>query len=251
MENQTPASVPQGLPPTPSKVIARLTHFVTFVIFGGFSIEFFSRGAIKPISQISILYTSLLTAYAGEKEVRRWNSLIPEETRGGKGDYIVSLWFLFYIFCWAIASLKPVYKIPANLLTACLSVLTIFVGSKASKRFYQGKLRKGKNLPKPFLQGTIVTDPSPPLTSLTEEPLSEETEPVNNNNRITLILDYLKKNGKITRENAAQILRVSKTTAWRLLRFLADQGKIKWVGKWDRDPEGYYVLPEETNSGVS
>jgi len=263
MENQTETNVPHPvttIPPTPSKVTARLTHFMTVIYFSGFLAEFFSRGAFKPLSQMSIIYTSLLTCYAGEKEIRRWNGLIQEDGQGGKGDYIVFLWFLFFAFCWLLASSNPVYKIPRELTTACLSVLTIFFGSKASKRFYQGRPKKSKSLPDSFLQATVASVPSSHPDPLTEDSLSEETESINNGNRIdpapercraTLILDYLKKNGQITRENAAAILGVSKNTAWRTLRMLAEEGRIKWVGKWKKDPEGHYVLLEEASSGDS
>ena len=244
MENQPPATA------RPSMVVSRLTHFMTIVYFGGFFIEFFSRGAIKPISQMSIIYTSLLTAYAGEKELRRWNGLIEQDAKGGKGEYIVCLWFLFYTFCWFFSTFKPAYKIPIELPTACISVLSILFGSKASKRFYQGRLRKSKNIPRfselglpTFLEGSRATE-FPAVV----DPSGEETELINDNSRIDTILEYLKKNGRITKEDAATTLGVSPTTAWRTLRTLSEQGKVKWVGKWKNDREGYYILQEGRSS---
>jgi|GEM_PF-4689357 len=254
MENQTPLTVPRTPVTIPSRVIARLTNFITVIYSGGFLIEFFSRGVFKPISQMGIVYTSLLTAYAGEKELRRWNGLIEENAQGGKGEYIVSLWFLFYTFCWLFTTFKPVYKIPAELATACISILTILFGSKASKRFYQGKLRKRLSLPKSFdspvaslskslLEETLAAEPSALI-----DPATEETQLIKNNRRADIILDYLKKNGKIDCETTAALLGVSKRTASRLLGRLANEGRINWIGKWESDREGYYVLPEGTSS---
>jgi len=247
MENQPPATAPQGQPNISStKIMSRLTHFITAAYFGGFLLKFFSLEKFNPDSGMGLIYASLLVYYAGEKEVRRWNGLIPEDTLSategsqlnyGKGEYIVTAWCLLFSFCWLFSTLKPDYKIPNDLPNTCIRVLTIFLGSKASKRLYLGRLKKTRNpFPRENLDNGYFT--------LTDQAV-EETYLLNNASRIDPILDYLKKNGKITRENVAEILGVSERTASRILQMLANKGRIKWVGKWEKDPEGYYVLPEK------
>lgn len=55
-----------------------------------------------------------------------------------------------------------------------------------------------------------------------------------------MILEYVRSNGKITRADAAELLRISPDNAYKLLKNLCDKGKLELVGK---GKFAYYAIP--------
>lgn len=59
------------------------------------------------------------------------------------------------------------------------------------------------------------------------------------------ILSYLLSNEKITVKKASELIKMSDTTARKLLKGLADKNVLTWHGNSKRDPQQYYTIVED------
>jgi len=103
---------------------------------------------------------------------------------------------------------KTEYILPADLSSVALQVLGIFFGSKASKKLYEAKSAKNPE---------VVL------------------------NREQTVLGIIKANGKATRKEVMDALKISHNAAWKLLNAMEAKGTIKQVGELKAT---HYVLPE-------
>jgi uncharacterized membrane protein len=116
------------------------------------------------------------------------------------------IWTLFALLAFTVHSFRPEYILPNNMITVALQVLGIFFGSKASK--YVCERRSAAD----------NIDPG----------------------REKLIIDMISAKGQVTRQAVVDELKVSSTTAYRILQGMEGKNLIQRKG------EGrgiYYILP--------
>lgn len=183
-------------------ILSPLLMLYTVVYLGLMIYDFAMRGAFKMPTGMMVVYIALVTAYAADKEIRRW---MGKEEPPRAGSFFVYLWLLFFLVAFVIRSFWPTFTQPADLSAVALQVLAIFFGSKASKKIYDTKT--GKN---------------------TAKVLSEQDQ----------IMELVRTRGKISRAEVAAALAVSSTTAWRKLSDMEKKGLLKQVGE---HKDAYYV----------
>jgi len=166
------------------------------VVYLGLMIyDFVAKGAFEIPSGMMVIYIALTGAYAADKEIRRWTGNAPESKWG---QVFVYAWFIFFLVAFVVRSFKTEYTLPADLSSVALQVLGIFFGSKASKKLYE--VKSGKN-PEVIL------------------------------NREQTVLEMIKTNGKVTRKEVMDALKISDSTANRLLAGLETKGTVKREGQ--------------------
>lgn len=183
-------------------VLSPLLILYTIVYLGLMVYDFAAREVFTVPSGMMVVYIALLTAYAADKEIRRW---MGKEEPARAGSFFVYLWLLFFLVAFVIRSFKPTFVLPADLGAVALQVLGVFFGSKASKKIYD--IKSGKD-------ATVL-------------------------GRQEKVMELVKSRGRITREEIMAALKVSATTAWRVLEELEKKGLIKQVGE---HKDAYYVL---------
>lgn len=177
-------------------VLWPLTTGFTLLYLGMMIADFALRGRFTMPSGMMYIYTALLAAYAGDKEIRRWTgTCLPSRW----GSIFVYAWFIFFGAAYTIRAIFPTFELPADLTKVCLQVLGVFFGTKASGKIYS--LRQGGKA----ASADIAT--------------GEEK-----------VLQVLDERGRITNEDAQKILNASHTTAFRILKKLEDAGKIRQQG---------------------
>lgn len=187
-------------------VLFPLLTLYTFVYLGMMIYAFAIKGAFKMPTGMMGLYVALVGAYSADKEIRRW---VGREEPSKWGSIFVYAWFVFFLVAYVMSSFVPAYPLPEDLSLVALQVLGIFFGAKASKKLYETK-----NAAKP------------------EVILSREQT----------VLEAIRKNGRITRKELMTGLKLSRSSAGRLLAGMEDKGLIKQVGADSKDT--YYVLPD-------
>lgn len=178
----------------------------TLVYLGLMIYDFVAQAKFDMPSGMMAIYIALVGAYAADKEIRRW---IGKAQESKMGSVFVYAWLVFFLVAFIIRSFKPVYVLPNDLSLVALQVLGVFFGSKASKKIYETR-----NAAKP------------------EVILSREET----------VLEMIKKNGKATRKEAMVGLKLSRSSAGRLLAGMEEKGLVKQVGADSKDT--HYVLPE-------
>lgn len=213
-----PSSSSSGRPPTRSpaalaalaqlnmgRVLRPLVMLATGIsVF--FHLRQFLSGAFILRYNPDLAYVTLLAAYAGHKEVRRWvqdPEVIVERAR--RGEVFVIFWWLFYYVTLVAANQIAAYQVPDGLLVLSIEVTTIFFGTLASRQFYQR--RQGRPTVILSLEDRIL------------ERLGQANEPV--------------KSGELEAQFG-----VSRSTLYRALRSLEARGQAEWVGRSETDPEG-------------
>lgn len=202
-----PADVPQAkpllredatkgrLPFNELSVLFPLLSIYTAGYLGLMLADFFLKQSLDLPDGIMPVYIALLSAYAADKEIRRW-LVNPEPPR--KGSIFVYLWMLFFLAAYIIRTFQPAYELPANLASVCLQVLGIFFGTRASKYVWETRKTRGG-----------------------------EAEP----GRERLVLDLITAKGQVTRRDVMEKLGISESTANRLLQGLEDRQLVRRMGE--------------------
>ncbi len=178
------------------QILWPLTTGYTILYFGLMVADFALREAFAMPSGMMIVYVALVTAYAGDKEVRRWTGkALPSRW----GSVFIYVWFVFYAVAFTIQAINPTFKLPSELSKVCLQVLGIFFGSKISGKLY----------------------------SMKQEAKDFETEIGGREDRI---LALVTEKGRVATGDAAKLLGLSNSTARRVLDRLEQAGKIKQEG---------------------
>ena len=158
--------------------------------------DFAWREAFTMPPGMMVIYVALVTAYAGDKEVRRWTGkALPSKW----GSVFIYIWFVFFAVAYTIQAINSTFKVPEDLSKICLQVLGIFFGSKISGKLYSMK-QEGKDF---------------------------ETEI---GGREDKVLALVTEKERVTTGDAAKFLGLSTATARRILDGLEKQGKLKQEG---------------------
>lgn len=158
--------------------------------------DFAFRDSFAMPPGMMVIYVALVTAYAGDKEVRRW---MGKELPSKWGSVFIHLWFIFFAVAFTIEAINPTFKLPEDLSKICLQVLGIFFGSKVSSKIY----------------------------SMKQEAKDFQTEL---GGRQEQVLALIQEKGRVTTGDAAKLLSLSKPTARRLMDQLQKEGKVKQEG---------------------
>lgn len=178
------------------QVLWPLTTGYTVLYLAMMVADFGLRDAFTMPPGMMIVYVALVTAYAGDKEVRRWTGkALPSRW----GSVFIYLWFVFFAVAFTIQAINPTFKLPEDLSKICLQVLGIFFGSKISGKLY----------------------------SMKQEAKDFETEIGGREDRI---LALVAEKGRVTTGDAAKLLSLSNPTARRIMDKLEKDGKIKQEG---------------------
>lgn len=203
-ENETPLPDTERYPFNELSVLFPLLTLYTAAYLGLMAAEFLLRGMLKVPGGMMPVYIALVSAYAADKEIRRWVG-VAEAPR--KGSLFVYLWMLFFLSAFLLRAFRPEFSMPEELSAVVLQVLGIFFGSRASKYIYNARL-----LPE----------------AGRKERESQQAQ----------VLDLIKSRGRLTRREVVAQLAVSAMTAYRLLYALEQQGQIRRVG----DNKGTYYV---------
>lgn len=200
------SSTPEKRPPfNELSVLFPLLTIYTVVYMALMTVEFFLHGALKAPARMMPVYIALVAAYAADKEIRRWAGAT-EPAR--KGSIFVYLWLLFFMGASMLAMFRPEFVLPADLDLVAMQVLGIFFGSKASK---------------------VVHDIRQARTMTPAELESREAQ----------VLELIRARGRITRKEVMAEMRISHTTANRILSEMEKGGLIRRGG----DNKGtFYIL---------
>jgi len=197
--------------------------------------DFAAKEAFEIPAGLMAVYTTLLLAYAADKEIRRW---VGKELPSRKGAIFVYLWLVFYLVTFIVHSLKSEYALPDDLTKVALQVLGIFFGSKVSKKVFD--LKKGT-------VGSIVSIFKGKEEKISgEKPITVEKGPTETaGNPEEVILNLIRKNGRAKREDLLPVTGMSRSSLGRLLEEMEARGQIRQIGerKWS-----YYVLAESNGS---
>ncbi len=190
-------STPTPVKPfTEQSILWPLTTGFTILYLGMMIVDFALRDRFTMPSGMMLVYTALLAAYAGDKELRRWmGSKLPSRW----GAFFIYAWFIFFGVAYIIRAIFPSFELPADLAKVCLQVLGIFFGTKASSKLYSSK--QGKE----GASADITSDDGK-------------------------VLQILNERGKVTNEEVEKLLTCSHSTAFRILNKLKTAGKIKQEG---------------------
>lgn len=190
---------------TEMSILSPLLMVYTVVYLGLMVYDFAAREAFTLPGGMMVVYIALVTAYAADKEIRRW---MGKEEPPRAGSFFVYLWLLFFLVAFVIQSFKPAFVLPADLGKVALQVLGIFFGSKASKKIYDIKTGKG-------------------ATTATRE---------------EAVMEMIRQNGRAVKKDVMAKLSISDSTALRLLDELEKKGLIRQEGQMKGS---YYVLAEK------
>ncbi len=178
------------------QVLWPLTTGYTVLYFGFMVVDFALRDRFTMPAGMMIVYVALVTAYAGDKEVRRWmGKSLPSRW----GSVFIYLWFIFFAVAFTVQTFNASFVPPEDLSKVCLQVLGIFFGTKISSKIY----------------------------SMRQEAKDFQTELVGRTERV---LTLVQEKGRITTGDAAKFLGLSKSTARRIMDQLEKEGKVKQEG---------------------
>ncbi|MBI4411844.1 MAG: DeoR family transcriptional regulator [Deltaproteobacteria bacterium] len=188
-------------------VLSPLLTLYTLIYLGLMIYDFAAREKFDmPVGMMAV-YIALVGAYSADKEIRRW---MGNEAPSKGGAIFVYAWLVFFLVAFLIQSFAPTFTMPEDLTAVSLQVLGIFFGSKASKKIYELKTGKG------------------------EEMLSRQDT----------VLAMIKEKGKAAKRDIMEALKISDSTAGRLLDEMERKGAIIQVGQ---HKDTYYVVGQSAN----
>ena len=84
-----------------------LTTGYTLLYFAMMVADFALRDAFTMPPGMMIVYVALVTAYAGDKEVRRWTGkALPSRW----GSVFIYIWFVFFAVAFTLQAINPTFK---------------------------------------------------------------------------------------------------------------------------------------------
>ncbi|MFH1368047.1 MAG: hypothetical protein ABII64_02845 [Elusimicrobiota bacterium] len=210
---------PQNLQDSRIETIFYVTLLIT-VVHSGFIIWDTGNMALRRANEIvatgymSTLYLAFLGAYAGYKEFVRWikpaktlttedeDVLIPKSQvlRYRRGEIIVVFWVLLLMTGISLFQLKLIERLPQELYRTAMQAVGIWLGTMASKGLSQRKKRKD--------------------SELLDDDLKYEQ----------VILKHIGTTGFVDNASCQEITGLDRNRAYRLLRKLASDGKLKTEG---------------------
>lgn len=115
-----------------------LTNLWTLIAFFVIAIDFFTHnGHQSAIGPVLAVYIGTLVVYSAEKEFERW-----AEYYEGRhpGDIYVICWTILLVFL-VLASfiIEPDYKIPPEIISTYIGVISIMAFTRKSKSFFKGR----------------------------------------------------------------------------------------------------------------
>jgi hypothetical protein len=176
-------------------VLSPLLILYTVVYLGLMVYDFAARGAFELPAGMMVVYIALVTAYAADKEIRRW---MGKEEPPRAGSFFVYAWLVFFLVAFVVRSFRPEFALPDDLSKVALQVLGVFFGSKASKKIYEVKAGKGA------------------AVTLTRE---------------QTVMGLIGERGKVERRDVMAALKISDSTAGRLLAEMEEKKLIRQVGE--------------------
>lgn len=185
-------------------VLAPLLTLYTLTYLGLMIADFVLRDKFDMPSGMMPMYVALVGAYSAEKEIKRW---VGKQEPAKRGSLYVYCWLIFFLAAFVVSCINSSFVLPKDLTAVALQVLGIFFGSKASKKIYEETSGKSNE-----------------QASLTRE----ET-----------VLSLIQDHGKVTRKEVATTLKISTSTAGRLLAAMEKNGQITQVGDFK---DCYYVV---------
>ena len=227
MADFSPATPEPSVKPSPAslaalaqlnmgRVLRPLVNFATAVSVYFHARQFFFPEIVQRYDA-DLAYVTLLTVYAGHREVRRWSN-DPEviTKRARRGEYFVVGWWTAYFVALFIANHALRYRVPEGLLSLCVQITTIFFGTLTSQQIY-----KGRRLGAPGA-GLNARGGDPPENRILKRMERSETP--------------------LKRRDVEEELGVSRATAGRLLDRLEDKGLVEWAGENRTDQNGGFRL---------
>jgi hypothetical protein len=115
----------------PSNKLYALTTFFTLLCLGLFLHDFLTLGTHPVGNNMVVVYLTLLSAYAADKEVGRWTKAKRHELAQKKGSNFVVIWALFYALGTWPSTSKPPIK-PPNAWPKSSSALSVSSSAAAS-----------------------------------------------------------------------------------------------------------------------
>ena len=188
-------------------ILSPLLLVYTLIYFGLMIADFAARDAFELTGGMMAIYAALLAAYSADKEIRRW---LGHESAPKMGSIFVYAWLLFFLVAYVIRNFVPSFVIPDELPKVALQVLGIFFGSKASKKVFE-------------------------LTATKRAEVALGREEV--------ILQLLKEKGQIAKREVKEALKVSNSTAERMLNAMEKKGIILQQG--DANATTYILSKKE------
>jgi hypothetical protein len=218
----------------PGDFLRGLVIIVTVGTFGTQFLECVTRGAFDASGGLQLGYIGLLMAYAGQKEVRRWQllkKLPPEEAlatmesaealKARKGEFYVALWWIFWTLAFVASKAWPVvFVVPKDLFKTCVEILSVFFGTTLSKELWKTRQRRW-------------TQP---------QGANPDVGPVRAADHKAALLAHVRAQGRITNQQAQELLGLSRMSVWRLLEELEREAVVVWDGSSRQDPDGAYRL---------
>ena len=206
---QAPGPQPEPRPPfNEVSVLFPLLTLVTVAYLAMIVAEFFLPKAVHMPGMMMPVYISLLSAYAADKEIRRWVG-VPEPPR--KGSLFVHLWVLLFLALVIVNFFRTEYPLPQDLGKVVLQVLAVFFGSRTSKYIKER-------------QSGAAMDPSE---------ISAQRE---------RILELIRTRGRVVRADVMELFGIGRTTATSLLEDMVRDGVIRRIG----EKKGTHYLATET-----
>lgn len=175
-------------------VLAPLLAIYTAGYMGLMTVDFLFKNQLNLPPGLMPIYMALLGAYAADKEIRRWVGQ-PEPQR--RGTVFVYLWCLLYLVFFTVCFFRREFTLPEEMAGVTLRVLGIFFGSKTSKYIHEGFLSKTALVP---------------------------------DYQLSAVLALFDGRERLARQDIVEQLKVSASTANRLLEELERQGKIRREG---------------------
>ena len=178
------------------RVLWPLVTGYSLIYLGLMILDFVLRDKFTMPPGMMVIYIALLTAYAGDKEIRRWfGSSLPAKW----GSVFVYAWFIFFAGAYITQTINSTFELPADLSKVCLQVLGIFFGSKVSSKIYIMK----------------------------QDAKDFNVEFIGREDRVMSLLEEV---GEIQTKTIAKFLNVSARTASRILQQMEEGGKIVQKG---------------------
>lgn len=200
---------PEPRPPfNEVSVLFPLLTLVTVAYLAMIVAEFLLPKAVRMPGMMMPVYISLLSAYAADKEIRRWVG-VPEPPR--KGSLFVHLWVLLFLALVIVNFFCTDYSLPQDLGKVVLQVLAVFFGSRTSK--YIKERQSGAEM-----------GPSE---------ISAQRE---------RILELIRTKGRVVRADVMELFGIGRTKATSLLEDMVRDGIIRRVG----EKKGTHYLAAET-----
>ena len=111
------------------------TIFFIFVVFSDF---IYAGKYSYLLTPLSLVYAAILSIFVGTKEFQRWHNLYKSKQHPGEAFVIVWSILMIFIFVgmWIFNSS---YRIPAEVVSTYIMVITVFALTQSSKNLYRKK----------------------------------------------------------------------------------------------------------------